>query len=139
MKPNVQFFVVVAPGVDPASVEFEPEFTLLDFKFGTREPGELIDQVKEVQEHMAALEKWAEAAKVVLKQKLDKPTAENPELVTPGKRFEAHYVRTVRVDVDREKVKAHFGEEVYARDYCKHGEVFMLKFKPITQTPGTAG
>lgn len=139
MKPSVQFFVVCAPGVDPGSVEVKPEIVKLGWKFAQFDKGDLIDQLKLVDEHVKSLTKWCEAAKGVLKQVLPVPTPEAPELITAGRRFEAHYIYAPRVDVDRDKVKAFVGEDRYVREFCKTTPVYTLKIVPISQTPGVAG
>lgn len=131
---SVLFYAVAAPGVDPASIKITPDVRVLGWKFANYEGGDLIDIVAEVDKHMKALSKWVEAARGVLKQKLPVPADPGTETVTPGRLFEAHYTKSIRMDIDRDKVKAHFGDE-YPK-YCKQTEVLMLKIVPITQTPG---
>lgn len=136
MSKPIDVFVVCAPGVDPASVKIVPTLNKLGWKFGEIDPGDLIDQVKMVDDYFKALEKWIEAARGVLKARLPAPALAGEETVTRGLVYEAHYSKSTRTDIDRDKVKAHFGEEY--PQYCKTSEILTLKIIPITQTPGTA-
>jgi len=133
----VNVFAVVAPGVDPASVLLVPHLIKLGWKFGDVPVGDLIDQVRMVDDHLKALEKWVEGARGVLKQKLPVPVAAGEETVTRGHLFEAHYSKSTRTDVDRDKVKAHFGAEY--PNFCKTSEILTLKIVPIAQSPGVTG
>jgi hypothetical protein len=135
--PKVPFYLVVAPGVDPQSVEVEPAVVKLTWNFGQMDRGELIDLAKEVDEHLKALEKWVEGARGVLKQTLPAPAEPGTETITRGHRFEAHYIKSMRSDVDREKVKAYFGPKY--PEYCKSTGILTLKIVPIPMTPGAAG
>lgn len=137
-KPVVQLFVVCAPGVDPATVA-DPEVSIvkLGWKFAQMDRGDLIDQVAQVDATLKALEKWVEGARGVLKQTLDKPE-EIGEKVTPGKHFEAHYVKSIRNALDQEKSKAYFETQGMLKDYMKSTEVLTLRIIPIPQTPGVA-
>jgi len=133
----VHVFAVVAPGADPASVLLVPHLIKLGWKFGDVPLGDLIDQVRMVDDHLKALEKWVEGARGVLKQKLPVPAQAGEETVTPGRLFEAHYSKSTRTDIDRDKVKTYFGAEY--PNYCKTSEILTLKITPIVQTPGTTG
>jgi len=133
----VNVFAVVAPGVDPASVLLVPHLIKLGWKFGDIPLGDLIDQVRMVDDHLKALEKWVEGARGVLKQKLPVPALAGEETVTRGHLFEAHYSKSTRTDIDRDKVKTFFGAEY--PNYCKTSEILTLKITPIVQTPGTTG
>ena len=134
---SVNVFAVVAPGLDPARVNLIPNLVKLGWKFGEVPPGELIDQVKLVDDHLKALEKWVEAARGVLKARLPVPELAGQETVTRGLLYEAHYSKSTRTDIDRDKVKAHFGAEY--PNYCKTSEILTLKIVAISQTPGAAG
>lgn len=138
MKPTVQFFLIVAPGQDPAGVGVTPEVVKLGWKFAEFDRGDLIDQVKEVDTHMKALEKWCEAARGVLKQTLPVPNQDLPETVTPGKKYEAHFIWSIRRDIDRDTVRKDMGDSWYA-SHCKESPILTLKIVPIAQTPGAQG
>lgn len=135
--PVVPFFIVIAPGVDPDSVEVQTEIRKLTWNFGKMDRGELIDLVEEADQFVSPLNKWIEGARGVLKQTIDKPTADNPEVVVAGRRFEAHYVRQTRSALDQEKTKAFLGPRL--PEFMKNSEVLVLRIIPITQTPGVAG
>lgn len=139
--PNtVPFFVVIAPGRDPSTFDkssIHVEVQKLHWKFADIPEGELIDLAKQVDDNIKALEKWCEAARGVLKQRLPAPAEPGDETVTRGRLFEAHYVHSTRTALDQERVKAHFGADL--PNWCKTTPVFTLKIVPIPQTPGVAG
>lgn len=141
-KPQVKLFIVAAPGVAPDAAqalasEVEVEKVGLHWKFADFTQEDLIDLSKQVDQQLAALEKWNEMARNVLKQKLPKPADAGTETVTRGRFFEAHYVKSVRTDIDREKVKVHLGDRY--PEFCKTSDIYTLKIVPVSQTPGVAG
>lgn len=137
VAPSVNVFAVVAPGVEPSAVQVVPHLIKLGWKLGDLPLGDLIDQVKQVDDYLKALEKWVEGARGVLKQKLPVPAQAGEETVTAGRLFEAHYSKSTRTDIDRDKVKNYFGEKY--PEYCKTSEILTLKITPIAQTEGFAG
>lgn len=134
---SITFYVIAAPGVDPSSVKVLPDIEVLGWKFKDYDRGDLIDLCEQVDDQMSALETWLKAARDVLKATLPKPANPGEETVTAGKKFEAHYILSTRTDVDRDKVKAYFGDKY--GDYCKSTPIYTLKIVPIVQTPGVAG
>jgi len=133
---QVSVYVVVAPGGDPLAVQVVPNLVKLGWKFGDMTSAVLIDTVKRVDDYLKALEKWVAAAREALKSKLPEPVKAGEETVTRGVLFEAHYIKSSRMDIDREKVKAHFGDRY--PEFCKTTEILTLKIVPVTQTPGAA-
>lgn len=134
----VQLFVVCAPGIDPSTVQVKSSLEVLGWKFSDMDRGDLIDLAAQVDSQLKVLGKWHEAAKGVLKQTLPVPADPGTETVTLGRKFEAHYVKMVRSDIDRDSVKRDMGDKWYG-EHCKTTEVLQLKIVPIAQTPGAAG
>lgn len=134
----VPFYVVVAPGKNPDLVLVEPSVQKLTWNFGQMDRGDLIDLVEEVDEFCSAYVKWVKAAREVLKQTLEAPTAENPQVIVAGHRYQANYTYSIRRDINREMVRKEMGDKWYA-DHCSESPVLTLKITPIVQTPGVAG
>lgn len=137
-KMVVPLYVVFAPGKAIQSDRIQPNVCALGWNFGQMDRGDLIDLTEDVDNYLSALAKWVKASREVLKSTLPKPSETTPEVVIPGKRYEAHYTWSTRVDIDREKIKADMGVEWYAA-HCKATPIYTLKIVPIVQTPGVAG
>jgi hypothetical protein len=125
---HVNVYGVVKPGVEPGAVNVVPHLIKLGWKFAEQSTEQLIDTIQEVDDYVGALEKWVKTAREVLKPRLPVPEI-GQETVIRGVQYEAHYTRSVRTDVDRDKVKAYFGD-AYG-EYCKSSEILTLKIKPI--------
>lgn len=125
---HIRVYGVVRPGVEPASVNVVPNLVKLGWKFAELPTEALIDTVQEVDDYLGAMEKWVKAAREVLKTRLPVPEI-GQETVTPGVQYEAHYTKSVRTDVDRDKVKSYFGDKY--PEYCKSMEILTLKIRPI--------
>jgi hypothetical protein len=120
---------VVAPGADPGSISPFPVIEKLDFKFSLRTDEQLVDQYGKANAAIKALEKWAEAAKGVLKERLPQPEIEAPTICS-GERYVAEYTKSERTALSNERVKKFVGEEVYP-SLCTTTEVLTLKVKAV--------
>jgi hypothetical protein len=134
---NIKFYAVIAPGVNSEKVSIEPEIVKLDWAFAAVSDDLLIDTIASVGARLKALDKWLEAAKGVLKTRLEEPAEPGQETVTQGKLFEAHYSLSTRTALDQEKVKEDLGDRY--PEFCKTTPVLTLKIVPITATPTTGG
>jgi hypothetical protein len=125
---HINVYGVVKPGVDPGLVNVVPHLVKLGWKFAEMPTDQLIDSLQEVNGYMKALEKWTESAKGILKGRLPEPEV-GQETVVAGTKYEAHYTKSVRTDINREKVKAYFGDKY--GEYCESKEILTLKITPI--------
>jgi hypothetical protein len=128
---HVRVYGVVKPGVDPATVNVVPNLVKLGWKFAEMSTEELIDHVQTVDNYIKALDKWVETGRGILKGRLPEPEI-GAETVTPGKEYEAHYVKSARTALSTEKVKAFAGDKY--PELCQTTEVLTLKIKPITSS-----
>ena len=120
---------VVAPGGDPEAISPIPVVEKLDFRFALLSDETLIDQYGKVNNALKGLEKWAEAAKGILKERLPAPEILTPT-VRSGSAYTAEYTKTERIALSQERVKEFVGAEIYL-SLCTTTEVFTLKIKPI--------
>ena len=120
---------VIAPGSDPGAIAAVPIIEKLDFKFALQTDEALIDKYGKVNNALKALEKWAEAAKGILKERLPQPEIEAPT-IRSGAVYVAEYTKSTRTALSNELVKAFVGEEKYP-SLCTTTEVLTLKVKAV--------
>lgn len=133
MNGNYPHFAIIAPGINAAAVdpeELKPsETVVLDWMFGEKIPQDMIDTIGAVEEHFKLLEKWLKAARDVLKRKVQEPQEAGQETVTVASRFEAHYIKSWRTDIDRDSVKRDMGQDWY-NEHCESTPILTLKVTP---------
>lgn len=128
---QVQFpaICVVAPGHDPTLIDPVPVVMKLDFMFAKKTDEELTEEYGKVDRAMKAMEKWAETAKGILKERLPEPQIDVPTGFV-GSKYRVEYTKTPRTALSNELVKLFAGDK-YA-ELCVTTYVFTLKVKDVT-------
>lgn len=129
-------FALPKPGMEISPEDCEPQLVVLSWKFATIPQPRLLYLLNRVDAVVKALEKWATAAKEIIKTSVE---GADSMKVGDQKILEAEpgalipvFTKRERTGLDSEKIKEEMGEAWYAA-HCKTTEYFELRFKK----PGT--
>jgi len=132
-KPSLEVSVPVVykPGQAPGSVELHLTPLELGFVFGKMTDTELVDAIPLADKYFKGLEKWLKAAKEVAKNRFTAPTEVGAPTIVRGAIYQAIYAKMERTDIDRDKVRAKYGDAGYA-ELCTKAPYYQISFKPVT-------
>lgn len=135
-KPVVDVLVPVIykPGQNPGSADIRLRPLELGFMFGKMTDQEMIDAIPLADKYLKGLDKWIKAAKEVAKGRLKQPDTVGSPLIYKGTVFQVVYAKMERTDIDRDKVRAKYGEDGY-RELCSTVPYYQMNFGPIKDGP----
>lgn len=134
-KASISWTVFLAgkPGFDYSTIDVRAIPLMLNWKFAELSNEEIIGTCGRLAKQIASTEKWLEAAKEILKERLLKDRTIN---VGSGLEFSgsmqiaATLSKRERTGIDTERLKADFGDAWYA-SYCKTTEYYEIRWKEI--------
>lgn len=132
LQPAVKVLVPVIykPGQKPGSANLVLEALQLGYFFGQMTDQEIIDAIPLADKYLKGLEKWTKAAKEIAKGRLTQPTVVGSPLIYRGNIYQAIYAKMERTDIDRDKVRARYGEATYL-ELCSTTPYYQMNFEPV--------
>ena len=133
---NWHFLCPGKPGFSYDHIECTASVTILPWNFAQQDDSTLIQQCAILSKQIAQMEKWLDAAKIILKDRAKKAlTLKHGEAynfsVQTSDKWKAKLACSERLTLNSEALKEEYGDAWYAK-WCKSTDVYTLTFSMVT-------